>query len=144
MAFRAMCIALLLSTLPIAGCGTVANVVKPGPEGGGKVPFGGVRQDLCYIEKLANGECGFTPCPPSESATKSRVAPMVFYAADLPFSLVGDVVTWPYTATYSCINQPIPTPPVTRALTPVVPQAPAEARPQPAPVETLPQPRKLP
>ncbi len=42
---------------------------------------------------------------------------MLFCTADLPFSFVGDVVTWPYTAAYSCINQPIPTPPVTHAST---------------------------
>jgi hypothetical protein len=40
---------------------------------------------------------------------------MLFCAADLPFSLIGDAVTWPYTAAYSFINQPIPTPPVTHA-----------------------------
>src|SRR5262245_36612899 len=41
MAFRTLCVVLLLSSLPNAGCGTVANLVKPGPAMGGKTPFGG-------------------------------------------------------------------------------------------------------
>ncbi len=115
MAFRAICIALLLSILPIAGCGTVVNLVSSRPAEGGKSPFGGVRQDECCIKKAANGEFGFRPCPKSESEQHPQVARMLLFAADLPFSLIGDLVTWPYTASYSFINQPVPTPPVTQA-----------------------------
>jgi uncharacterized protein YceK len=126
MAFRASCVALLLSSLPIAGCGTVANLVKPGPEEGGKSPFGGVRQDVWRIKMAA-----------SESELYRQVALRLLCAADLPFSLIGDVVTWPYTATYSYINQPIPTPPVIQAppgaQAPPVTQATAEGRPQTSP-----------
>src|SRR5271170_1053348 len=100
MAFRAIWVALLLSSLPIAGCGTVANLVSSRPEEGGKSPFGGVRQDMCCIQKAANGEFGCGTPPKSESKQQPQVAPMLFAAADLPFSLIGDVVTWPYTAAY--------------------------------------------
>jgi hypothetical protein len=144
MAFRAICVALLLSSLATAGCGTVANVVKPGPEGGGKTPFGGVRQDVCCINKAANADFGFGTHPKSEPAPHRLVAPMLLCVADLPFSLIGDIVTWPYTAAYSYINQPIPTPPVIQAPTSPPPQATAEDRPQTRPLETLPEPRKLP
>ena len=136
MAFRAICVALLLSSLPIAGCGTVANLARPGPEEGGKSPFGGVRQDVECIETAANGEFGIRTHPKSESEQYPQVALMLFCAADLPFSLVGDVVTWPYAAAYSFINQPIPTPPVT--------QAQAEVRPQTSSPELLPKPMKQP
>jgi uncharacterized protein YceK len=147
MAFRAICVALLLSSLPIAGCGTVANLVKSPPEEGGKSPFGGVRQDVWCMKKASIGESGFSTHPTSESEQHPQLSLMLFCAADLPFSLIGDVVTWPYTVTYTFINQPIPTPPVTQAQpipTPPVTQAPAEVRPQTPPSELLPEPRKLP
>jgi hypothetical protein len=124
MTFRAIRVALLLSSLPIAGCGTVANLVGSRPEGGGKGPFGGVRQDVWCIKAAANGEFGFRKHPEPESEQYPQVALMLFCAADLPLTLVGDVVTWPYTATYSYINQPIPTPPVMQAPPPPVTQAP--------------------
>jgi hypothetical protein len=125
MALRAICIALVLSSLPIAGCGTAANLVKSHPEEGGRSPFGGVRQDVWCIKKASNGEFDFRTHPKSESEQYPQVALMLFCAADLPFSLIGDIVTWPYTATYSFINQPVPTPPVT--------QVKAEDRPQASP-----------
>jgi len=125
MGFRAICAALALSSLPTAGCGTVANLVGSHPEEGGKSPFGGVRQDVGCIQKASNGEYGFRTHHKSESEQYPQVALMVFCAVDLPFSLIGDVVTWPYTVAYSYINQPIPTPPVV--------QAPAEGQPQTSP-----------
>jgi uncharacterized protein YceK len=143
MAFRAIRVALLLSSLPIAGCGTVANLVKPGPEEGGKSPFGGVRQDVWRIKKAANGESA-SATPKSKSKQSPQVAPMLCCAADLPFTFIGDVVTWPYTATYSYINRPIPTPPVTLAPTPPVKQATAEGQTQTPPFELLPQPKQFP
>jgi uncharacterized protein YceK len=112
MAFRGTCVALLLSSLPIAGCGTVVNLVKSCPEEYGESPFGGVRQDVSCIKKAANGECRFSTHPKSEAEEHPQVVLMLLCAADLPFSLIGDLVTWPYTAAYSYINQPIPTPPV--------------------------------
>src|SRR5262249_25569056 len=79
MAFRAIRVALLLSSLPIAGCGTVANVVKPGPEGG-KIPFGGVRQDVSCLKKAENGEWDFRTPPQAEPEQHPQVALMVLCA----------------------------------------------------------------
>jgi len=132
MSFRAIRVALLVSSLPIVGCGTVANLSRPGSEDGGKSPFGGVRQDVLCIKKAANGEFGFRTHCESESEQHAQVALMLFCAADLPFSLIGDVVLWPYTVAYSWINQPIPPPLVT--------QAPAEGGPQSSPSGFLPKP----
>src|SRR4051812_10142417 len=122
MAFRAIRVALLLSTLPVAGCGTVANLARQKPEQGGVSPFGGVRQDVSCINKATNGELDLRTHSKSESAQRPQVALMLLCAADLPFSLIGDVVTWPYTVAYSYINQPIPIPPVTQATAEGLPQ----------------------
>jgi uncharacterized protein YceK len=111
MAFRAICVAFLLSSLPIAGCGTIANLARAGTEGG-KIPFGGVKQDVGSIK---TGEFGYRTPPKSDSVQHPHVALMLLWATDLPFSFIGDVVTWPYTATYCYINQPIPIPPVIQA-----------------------------
>lgn len=125
MACRALCVAVLLSCLPAAGCGTVVNVVKPGPDqgGSGKLPFGGVRHDLWSIERATSGEYAFKSCPQSEAEHYRQLALMLGCAADLPFSLIGDVVTWPYTASYSFINQPVPAPPLAQAPVDGPPQA---------------------
>lgn len=144
MAYRAICIALLLSSLLGAGCGTVANLLKPGPVEGGKTPFGGVRHDVACIKTAAHGECGCSTPPGSESEQYRQVARTLCCAADLPLSFIGDVVTWPYTASYSYINSPVPTPPVTQVPTPPVTQAAAVGPAQTPPSETLPAPRKLP
>jgi uncharacterized protein YceK len=135
MAFRAICVALLLTSLPVAGCGTVANLVGSPPAQGGKTPFGGVRHDVASLEEAASGDfsVGAHGKGPSDHP---QILPMVFCAADIPFSFVGDVVTWPYTAAYSFINQPIPIPPIT--------QATVEGPPQNAPPEALPEPRIMP
>src|SRR4051812_28079245 len=98
MAFRTIRVALLLSILPAAGCGTVANLARQKPGQGGVSPFGGVRQDVDCIQKAVNGEGGFRAQPKSESEQSPQRALMLFCVADLPLSLIGDVVTWPYTA----------------------------------------------
>ena len=147
MAIRTSCVALLLSTLPIAGCGTVANLFSPYPGQGGTSPFGGVRQDVSCLKKTANGDSAAGKHSPSQAEECRQTALMLLCAADLPLSLVGDVVTWPYTAAYTFINQPIPTPPVMQAqpiLMQPVTQVPAEVQPQNPPLDTLPPPRKLP
>ena len=110
MSFRVICGALLLSSMSIAGCGTVANVARSRPEEGGRVPFGGVHQDMVCIRKAANGELGFRTHPKSESEQYPQLALMCFCAIDLPFSVIGDILTWPYTVSFTFINQPIPTP----------------------------------
>jgi uncharacterized protein YceK len=112
MSFRTICVALLLSSLPVTGCGTVTNLVRQQPGAGGVSPFGGVRQDLSCIQKAADGEVGFKTHPKSESEQYPQRALMLFCAVDLPLSLIGDILTWPYTVTYTFINQPVPTPPV--------------------------------
>ena len=142
MAFRATCVALLLSSLPIAGCGTVANLFKPGPEGGGMTPFGGVRQDVSCIKTAANGELSFVLHPKPDSAEKPQeprpqVVPLLLCAADLPFTLIGDVVTLPYVLGYLCVNEPVPYPPVILA-PPTVKEA------LPTPPATLPMPGSTP
>lgn len=114
MAFRVICVALLLSSLTTAGCGTVANLAVTHSDEGGKTPFGGVRQDVGCIKKAANGELAFEAPAHPEPGQRPQVGLLILCAADLPFSLIGDVLTWPYTATYSFINQPVPVPPVTQ------------------------------
>lgn len=136
MAFRSICVALFLASLLTAGCGTAANLVQSRPEEGGRSPFGGVRQDVQCINRAANGELGAGTHPQQGSEQYPQMALMLFCAADLPFSLLGDVVTWPYTAAYSFINQPIPTPGVVLA--------PAEGSPAASPPEPLAMPKKLP
>lgn len=137
MAIRAIRVALVLSILPAAGCGTVANLARPGPEGGGKVPFGGVKQDVWRVKTAANGELGVGAHP--ESEPHPQVARTLLWAADVPFSLIGDVLTWPYVVAYSFINQPVPTPPVVvqggppGPLPPPVTPATADGQPQTLP-----------
>jgi uncharacterized protein YceK len=143
MAFRAIRVALLLSALVIAGCGTGVNLVRPGPAGG-KVPFGGVSQDLDGFHKAADGNSCFGKHPKAGQEQQPQVAPLLFFAADLPFSFLGDVVTWPYTASYTFINQPIPVPPLILAPDSLPPQGTTNVQPQTYPAETLPTPRKLP
>ena len=132
MSFRAICIALLVSSLPIAGCGTVANLATPGPEQGGKSPFGGVRQDVASIKEAANGDSGLGIHPKPESEQHRQVLLMLLCTADLPFSFIGDVVTWPYTVAYTWVNQPNPTPPVTLAQ-PIPTRSTPQAPPTPFP-----------
>jgi hypothetical protein len=139
MTFRAICIALLLSCLPIAGCGTVENLVSLGPVPAPKVPFGGVNQDVACIQAARNGELGVTTQAGSGPEHHAQVALTLLAAADLPLSLIGDVVTWPYTAAYTFINEPVPVPPVVDASADIRHQTPL---PQllPAPTPELPPP----
>lgn len=129
MASRAIRVALLFSILPVAGCGTVANLAEQKPGEGGVSPFGGVRQDLACLEKARTGELGYRTHPRTKSDHYPQRALMLFCAADLPLSLIGDVMTWPYTAAYSYINQPVPTPPVLVADPPLPSPMPIPAQP---------------
>jgi uncharacterized protein YceK len=135
---RAIRTALLLSTLPAAGCGTVANLVRPGPAEGGKAPFGGVRQDLWCIRTAGSGDFGVRAHAKSEPERYPQVALMLLCAADLPLSLVGDVVTWPYAVVYSFVNQPIPTSPVGVAGAPVALPIPGPPVTPPIPIPPVP------
>jgi uncharacterized protein YceK len=144
MGFRAICVALLLSTLPVAGCGTVANLARQKPDSGGVAPFGGVKQDLACIHKSANGEADVGAHPKSEPEQYSKRALVLFCAADLPFSLVGDIVTWPYTVVYSYINRPLPTAPLLLVDTPALPVVPTVPAVPPMPIPLPPLPEALP
>lgn len=136
MAFRAIRVGLVLASLLTAGCGTVANLVRSRPEEGGRAPFGGVKQDVSCLNRAANGELGAGAHARPETEQYPQMALVLFCAVDLPLSLIGDLVTWPYTAAYSFINQPVPTPGIT--------QAPAEGGPPVDPPEPLTIPRKFP
>jgi uncharacterized protein YceK len=138
MTVRAMRVALLLAFLPVTGCGTVANLARQQPGAGGVSPFGGVRQDLECIQKAATGEPGFRTHSRSESEHYPRRALMLFCAADLPLSLVGDIVTWPYAVTYSFINQPIPVPPVMISDLTATPPLPVPPVAEPMPTPSVP------
>ena len=138
MDFRAIGVAFLLASLPIAGCGTAANLVRS-PQEDGKIPFGGVKQDVSCIQKASNGEVGFRKQPRSESEQYPQFAVMLFCAVDLPFSLIGDTLMWPYTAAFTYINQPIPTQTVTVSNTPATLSQPQTTTPVP-----LPKPMELP
>jgi uncharacterized protein YceK len=98
MAIRAVCVGFLFFSL--LGCGTVNNTVLTRPEDGGKIPFGGVREDMEGIKT---------------SEQNSKAARPLLCAIDLPFSAIGDVVTLPYTWAYTVINEPVPPVPPTSA-----------------------------
>jgi uncharacterized protein YceK len=142
MGVRALSVTLLLSILATGGCGTFTNLARPGPEAGGKSPFGGVSHDMACIRDASNGEPDTRAHAQPESDQLHRGALVLLYAADLPLSFIGDVVTWPYVVAYTCINQPVPTPPVIVAPA-VAPNPPPPSLPAPPP-EPLPKPTKLP
>ncbi len=120
MASRAACFVVLLGGLAAGGCGTVANLAQPGAGGGGKVPFGGIQHDL-YGVQGAHEESAPDSLP--GSGPPPRLGKGLVCAVDLPFSLVGDLVTWPYTAAYTFINAPVPVPPFLAAPDVLSPQA---------------------
>ena len=128
MAYRLTGVAVLLATLPAVGCGTVANLARPGPEAGGKAPFGGVRHDMGSIRRAANGDFAAGADNGLTSEQLGQAARVVVYALDLPLSLIADVITWPYVMAYSIVNQPVPVPPVILA-PPTGPRVPAAATP---------------
>jgi uncharacterized protein YceK len=135
MAFRAIYFGLILA-LCNAGCGTVANLAHSNAEEGGRSPFGGVRHDVAGIEKALNGESRASLDPLSDSDEYPRYGLLLACGVDLPFSVLGDTLTWPYTAAYSYVNQPVPVPPMT--------QAPTVYQTQTRTPELLSQPTKLP
>lgn len=131
MFLRAICVA-LLAVLPTAGCGTVANLAHTNPDEGGRVPFGGVKRDLAALHQPD------APAGPrvrhNPDAVYSRRTSAVWSAVDLPFSFVGDLVTWPYVRVYMIVNEPVPVPPVVFADAPGVPPQPPAPKPMPIPV----------
>ena len=134
MTSRAICVA-VLAVLPAAGCGTVANLAHPRPEDGGRVPFGGVKRDLAALHQSDGAGLRAHHQPESEVYPRQTLA--VLCALDLPFSLVGDVLTWPYTTVYSIVNEPVPVPAVVIADAPSAapaPTSPPAAKPMPTPI----------
>ena len=160
MTSRAIRAAVLLAALPTVGCGTVANLARPNPEEG-RIPFGGVKRDVACLQGAATGELGARVHPKSEAEPYPHWAVVLLCAADLPFTVVGDVVTCPYAVIYSFVNRPVPVPPLTfadptAAQVPPLPLPPA-IKPMPLPVpppgengpkapvpEPLPKPKQLP
>jgi uncharacterized protein YceK len=148
MSFRAFHVALLFSSLFVGGCGTCANLVMVPPPAGGKTPFGGVRQDMECMTETTGQDSAYPQHPDAEVNHFRRSALKLLCAVDLPFSLVGDVVTWPYTASYTVINSPVPVPPMAQS---IPQQWPASAAPAtlPAPAaypesKTQPEPKAQP
>ncbi|QEL16766.1 YceK/YidQ family lipoprotein [Limnoglobus roseus] len=92
--------ALLLSCFSTAGCGTIANVATRGPEHGGMIPFGGVKQDLTFITSDSNLNIN-QKAPPGTYASRLSI---ILTTLDLPLSLVGDIVTWPFVELYALSN----------------------------------------
>ena len=125
MAFRPICVALLLTSLPVAGCGTVANLACSPPEEGGKSPFGGVGRDVDCIKKAANGEFTFKAHPESDPVQHPQVAPMLVSAAGPPVqshrrcrdvALYGGVHFRQSAGTRTtCCRGPAPAAPIARA-----------------------------
>ncbi|MBY0456420.1 MAG: hypothetical protein K2V38_03725, partial [Gemmataceae bacterium] len=126
MAVRAMCVPLVLAVLPAAGCGTVANLARPNP-GDGRVPYGGVQRDVACLERAAADASG--PVSARGPEPYPRWAGVLLCAADLPFSFVGDLLTWPYAAAYTEINRPVAVPPLLFADPPPLPAVPAAQTP---------------
>lgn len=137
MTSRAICVA-LLAVLPAAGCGTVANLAHTNPDEGGRVPFGGVKRDLAAMHQPP-APVG-PRAPHNSDADYSRRTSAVWSAVDLPFSFVGDLVTWPYVRIYLIVNAPVPVPPVTFADPSGAQSQPPAPAPKPMPVPVPPGP----
>jgi uncharacterized protein YceK len=125
MNYRAICVAVLLSSLSAVGCGTVANQVQPRYNADGKDPFGGVKHDVASIHEASNGTATDAGAEQWKQAAKA-----ICCAVDLPFSAIGDTLLWPYTTAYNFINAPVPVPPI--AVQETNPSTPATLAPMPA------------
>jgi uncharacterized protein YceK len=86
-------IVVLIVSFCLGGCGTMGNVWCCCKSGEEKV-YGGVANDL---EALGNGARHIChPESPADAAFYALVLPL-FFAVDLPLSLVGDTLTLPIT-----------------------------------------------
>jgi uncharacterized protein YceK len=133
-----MCTVLLCAIIPVAGCGTFANVARQQPGAGGVTPFGGVRLDVECIRKATNGEPSSAASAEKKVSLYPKWAIVSLCALDLPLSLIGDILTWPYTATYSFINEPVPVPPVMIGTPATTSPAPLPSADVPTPVPSTP------
>ena len=84
------------------GCGTLNNLPPPGPAplldpgDPGSRTYGGVRAEL---------ECfRVSKCDPEDTHPKKEISKLFLPAVivDLPFTLIGDTITLPYTLAYDC------------------------------------------
>lgn len=125
MKFRALSGALLLAVLSATGCGTMANLAHSNSDQGGRIPFGGVKRDMAAIHKSSGEEPGPVTHRKCQSEQYPHEMLTFLCAVDLPFSLVGDLLTWAYTSAYTTVNAPVPVPPVTFAAAPATLPLPA-------------------
>ncbi len=119
MTFRALCCVLLLSVVSATGCGTMANLAHSNSDEGGRIPFGGVKRDMAAIHNPSGNEPGPITHRKRQLEQYPHEVLTFLCAVDLPFSLVGDLLTWGYTSAYTTVNAPVPVPPVTFAASPV-------------------------
>ena len=118
MTFRALCCVLLLSVVSATGCGTMANLAHSNSDEGGRIPFGGVKRDMAAIHNPSGNEPGPITHRKHQSEQYPHEMLTFLCAVDLPFSLVGDLLTWAYTSAYTTVNAPVPVPPITFAASP--------------------------
>ena len=142
---RATTAVLLLACLASAGCGTVANLCTAGPRRAAASPS---VASSTTSRTFRNRPAGTPTSRRTARDNYPRTALTLLCAVDLPFSFVGDVITWPYTASFTYVNQPAPFAPI-QILPPLLPaaapaEAPPEMRPQPLPPPLPVQPKKMP
>jgi uncharacterized protein YceK len=104
---------LILPAVLSVGCGTVHNI-NPSREilfWDNKTTrvFGGVRDDLAGLSEMGGKDM---------YAILYDIVIAPFFVADLPFSLVGDTLTLPYTAVYALFSQRLTSPATTEASKP--------------------------
>ena len=79
------------------GCGTVCNNAYLTHEEGGERVFGGVRNDFDGLRSAANDESGVSIGGEEYVDRESQVGKLLFHMLDLPFTVVGDTLSLPYT-----------------------------------------------
>ena len=88
---------ILFAAMACTGCGTVVNLATPMREG--KV-YGGVKNDLDFIEHIVNGSTGDSGLLSSASGAPGAAFAAVFIIfpfVDLGLSALGDTLTLPIT-----------------------------------------------
>jgi len=85
---------LLLATVALNGCSTMASVCYDDPGDGGKRPYGGTTRCVQKM-KWALFDEDFIAIP------NSRPICFAFQVCDLPLSLAADTVVLPFTVSYT-------------------------------------------
>lgn len=99
----AFVVTLLLITVALSGCGTMASVCMYDPAEGGKRPYGGTTHCVEAMKHTIFDD-HFLAIP------NSRALCFAFQACDLPLSLAADTVALPFTVPYTLINNHQPSP----------------------------------